>query len=352
MSIADLARSEIRRLAPYEAAQQVTDTVRLNANEAPWTSGADHFRRPLNRYPEIRPSRLRQALAARFGCAPERLLVTRGTSEAIDILIRVFCRAGVDNIVTTTPSFSMYPHYAAIQGAEVRAVPTSRDDDFRIDVESIVAACDDNSRLIFLCSPNNPTGTSVSREDIVNLLEQRGDASAVVVDEAYIEFSNEPSCVELLDRFDNLIVLRTLSKALAFAGARCGAVMGPAEVIDMVNAVQAPYAMSTPVVECVEDALQDKWLAEAEQSVATIIAERTRLMQALLGFSFVTRTWPSDANFFLAEVADVDALLERTRSDGVLIRHFSGPLGDCVRISVGTRKENDSLLESLARLEG
>jgi len=147
MTIAKLARSEIQALKPYEAAAQVDDTIRLNANEAPWTSSTDNFRRPLNRYPELRPSRLRAGLAARYGCSESQLLVTRGASEAIDLLIRVFCRAGQDNLLTTRPTFSMYRHYAEVQGAEIREFETSRDNDFSIDVDALLKNAATDPRL-------------------------------------------------------------------------------------------------------------------------------------------------------------------------------------------------------------
>lgn len=348
MTIVELARPEIRALKPYQAAAQVDDTIRLNANEAPWTSSNDRFRRPLNRYPEIRPQRLRHALATRYGCDADRLLVTRGSSEAIDLLVRIFCRAGRDNIVTSAPTFSMYRHYAEVQGAEIREVASNREQNFAIDVDALLNACDEFTRIVFLCSPNNPTGTLLPRDKLVQLLECRGSKSAIVVDEAYIEFAGEPSALELLDRFDNLIILRTLSKALAFAGARCGAVAGSRDVIDMVDAVQAPYALATPVVECVEDALQAESLHEAEKWIGTIIEERQRLMAALGKFSFVRHIWPSAANFFLVQVDGVDALLQQTKADKILLRYFGGSLSDCVRISVGTQAENKRLLQTFA----
>lgn len=350
MTIANLARAEIRALKPYEAAVQVDNTIRLNANEAPWTSSGDHFRRPLNRYPEIRPAALRDALATRYGCSGDNLLVTRGTSEAIDLLIRVFCRAGQDNIVTTTPTFSMYRHYADVQGAELREVPTTPDNDFDVDSGALLQACDESTRLIFLCSPNNPTGTLLPRETLLEILQERGQKSAVVVDEAYIEFADEASVVEILGEHENLIILRTLSKALAFAGARCGSVIGPADVITMLNAVQAPYALATPVVECVENALRAENLSEAEQWVIEVVSERKRLIDSLGELAFVRRIWPSAANFFLMEVDGADQLMRQTSSDNVLLRYFGGSLIDCVRITVGTRVENDSLLESLAKV--
>ena len=352
MTIAELARPELRALQPYEAAQQVDNTIRLNANEAPWCSSADHFRRPLNRYPEIRPGRLAQSLGEYFRCDPSRLLVTRGTSEAIDLLIRAFCREGKDNIVTTAPTFSMYGHYAIVQGASQRPVETLPKNDFAIDIDVLLAACDDQTRLVFVCSPNNPTGTLVSRPDLIELLERRGERSAIVVDEAYIEFSGEASAVELLDRYPNLLVLRTLSKALAFAGARCGAVMGPVEVIRILNAIQAPYAMSTPVVECVEDALQTEALDEARGRIAGIVEERERLMTAMSSFGFVDTVWPSAANFFLIRVTDSKTVLQRARKTGILLRDFGSSLPDCIRITVGSRSENDRLLALFAGIEG
>jgi len=352
MSIDKLARPEIRALKPYEAAVQVDDTIRLNANEAPWTSSGDHFRRPLNRYPEIRPARLRAALASRYGCPEANLSVTRGTSEAIDLLVRIFCRAGQDNLLVTSPTFSMYKHYADVQGAEVREYVTSRDNDFSIDIDALLDHCNESTRLIFVCSPNNPTGSLFPRQSLVDLLESRSGRSAIVVDEAYIEFAGKESAIALLKRYENLIILRTLSKALAFAGARCGSVIGPRSVIDMVNAVQAPYALATPVVECVENAMQTESLSEAEQWLEQVITERERITLALREFPFVKRIWPSAANFFLMQVDDASSLMARSSEDKVLLRYFGGDLSDCVRVTVGTQAENDQLLETFAKLAG
>ena len=226
MSIVKLARPEIQALHAYEAAEQVDDTIRLNANESPRRSAIGSFRRPLNRYPEVRPQGLQRALAERFGCAADELLVTRGSSEAIDLVIRTFCRAGVDSVLVTSPSFSMYRHYAEVQGARLVEVQTLAEQDFAIDIDAVLAACDDSTRLIFICSPNNPTGTTLARDELERLLQTRGNASAIVVDEAYVEFGENESVTSLLGRYDNLLVLRTLSKALGFAGARCGAVAG------------------------------------------------------------------------------------------------------------------------------
>jgi histidinol-phosphate aminotransferase len=347
MSIVSLARPEIQALHAYNAAEQVDDTIRLNANESPQISSIGSFRRPLNRYPEVRPRRLQNTLADRFGCKATELLVTRGSSEAIDLLIRTFCRATVDDILTPSPSFSMYRHYAEVQGAGVIEVATQAGNDFAIDVGEMLGAATDNTKIIFVCSPNNPTGTPLPREQLLRLLDQRLNQSAVVVDEAYIEFGSENSAVELLARYPSLLILRTLSKALGFAGARCGAVIGAPELIELLSAVQAPYALATPVVECVEDALEADQLALSENSVKHIIAERARLMTAIAEFEFVNKVWPSQANFFLIRAQDADALMAHCAERRVLLRHFAGDLSDCIRITVGGQSDNDTLLDAL-----
>jgi len=351
MSIVSLARPEIQSLHAYDAAEQVDDTIRLNANESPRRCSIGNFRRPLNRYPEVRPQSLQRALADRFGCKPDQLLVTRGSSEAIDLVIRTFCRAGQDSVLMTSPSFSMYRHYAEVQGAKLIEVPTFADRDFAIDVDAILAACDETTTVVFVCSPNNPTGTTLSRADLERLLQRRGDDSAVIVDEAYVEFGDKTSVTELLDQYDNLLVLRTLSKALGFAGARCGAVAGQAEVVRMLSAVQAPYALATPVVECVEDALQHDQLELASQTIREIVSERGRLIAAFSDYSFITKVWPSDANFLLVRVIDAELIMRRCAEEKVLLRHFGGDLSDCIRISIGSREENDRLLQALDTLK-
>lgn len=347
MSILSLVRPEVRQLRAYDAAEQVADTIRLNANESPQFSSTGNFRRPLNRYPEVRPQNLQSRMAQRFGCANNQILVTRGSSEAIDLIIRSFCRAGEDQIVTPTPAFSMYRHYATIQGAGVIEVPGLADRDFAIDVDAMIEACSESTRAVFVCSPNNPTGTPLPRADLLRLLDARKESSAIVVDEAYIEFGREHSAIELLHAYPNLLVLRTLSKALGFAGARCGAVIGAKEVIACLSAVQAPYALATPVVECVEDALDDRQLTIAAEAVSKVIAERSRLMGEIARFRFVSKVWPSDANFFLVRVDDAMALIKHCKSHRILLRYFGGDLSDCIRITVGSQADNDTLLAAL-----
>ena len=352
MSAVKLARPEIQALAPYSAADQVDDAVRLNANEVAWTRNNDSFRRPLNRYPEVRPAGLGIELAEHYGCETNSLLVTRGTSEGIDLIIRSFCRAGIDSIATPSPTFSMYRHYARVQGAGLIEIATSRDNDFALDVSAFLSACEDSTRVIFLCSPNNPTGNTIPADTLQRILQARQNQSVIVVDEAYIEFAEQPSAIDLLAKNDNLVILRTLSKALACAGARCGSVIAAPEVIQMLTAVQAPYALATPVVESVENALGPDGFAEAHSFAQEIVVQRDSLMTAIREFPFVRRVWPSKANFFLVEVENAAELLQHCAQQGILVRHFGGDLVDCLRISVGSAAENRQLLQSFAALGG
>lgn len=349
MSLMERIRPELRGLLPYSAAEQVDQTIRLNANESPFTAPTDNFRRPLNRYPRIRPETIRDRLASRFGCSDDELLVTRGSSEAIDLLFRAFCIAGKNNVVISTPTFSMYAHYAHIQNASVRDVALNPD--FQPDVDALRSAIDADTSLVFVCSPNNPTGTSSEPETIEAILAAAGPKTAVIVDEAYIEFSGRPSLASALSRHSNLIVLRTLSKALGFAGARCGAVIASPDVIGVLNAIQAPYAVSTPVIEAVEDALSEDSLAVCDANVYALVQERERVRAALEEMSFVTRIWPSDANFLLVEFDDVPKIMDTTRQSGILLRFFGGDLARCIRISIGSFDENERLLATLRRLE-
>lgn len=350
MSVLDSIRPEIRSLRPYEAAEQVDDTIRLNANEAPWSDPGNQFRRPLNRYPEVRPSLLRKLLADFYNCPEESLVVTRGTSEGIDLLIRVFCQAGEDALLTVAPTFSMYKHYAKVQGARLLEFRTSAENDFALDVDALLRTSDESVRLLFLCSPNNPTGNSLPTSDLIRLLKSLPDV-AVVVDEAYIEFSAQKSVVGLLDKFPNLIVLRTLSKALACAGARCGSVIASREIIDIVAAVQAPYALATPVVECVENALQDDGFEKSKQWAAEIVAQREELLAGVARLPFVRKVWPSDANFFLCEMQSGNDVLVHCAKHGVLLRSFDNELESCIRITVGSAPENQRLLQVLQEFE-
>jgi histidinol-phosphate aminotransferase len=356
LSVENLARPEIRNLRPYETAKQVAGLVRLNANEAPWPADGATVD-GLNRYPEIRPLELHARLAAHYGVSPDMLLATRGSSEAIDLLIRAFCRGGIDNIVISPPTFSMYRVYADIQGARTLSAPLLAQDGFAFDPACAIRTCTPDTKLVFVCSPNNPTGGLVPLSCIQELSRNRANRSLIVVDEAYAEFSEAPSAATLLsgrgsgtgDRYENLVVLRTLSKAHSLAGARCGAVIASAPLIRLLNRILAPYAMATPVIECVLSTLEPDSLERARATVQSILQERQRLARALPRCPGVVRVFPSRSNFLLVEFESLPEIERRMRASGILVRDFGheAELRNCARISIGKPRENDLLLAAL-----
>jgi len=345
MSIAELARPEIAAFEPYVTAAQRDGTLRLNANEVPRSPAGAR----LNRYPAIRPDALERDFAAILDLDPSRLLVTRGSSEGVDLLIRTFCRAYRDRILVTPPTFSMYEVYANMQGAGVTEVPLARDG-FALDVDAVLDASDDETKLVFVCSPNNPTGGSVPRAELVRLLEARADRSLVVVDEAYVEFSRHGSLVDVLDRYENLVVLRTLSKAWGLAGARCGAVAANTGVLDLLRRMLPPYALSAPATDAIREGLAPRARAIAARQVAETVAERERLAAALAALDGVDRVWPSDANFLLVRFGDLKSVERSLERERILVRGFARKpaLANCARITIGRPRDNDRLLAALA----
>ena len=351
MTIEDIARPEVRHLKAYVAAEQITGMIRLNANESPESPWADLDRSPLNRYPQVRPAELQKRMAVLYGVEPDNVLATRGSTEAIDTLIRTFCRAYADNIVVTPPTFDMYKVYADVQAIELNRVPLDPERDFAFDADAVIDAADDRSKLIFICSPNNPTGTPVRREDILKVAAARRDRSVVVVDEAYIEFADRDSMIDAIPDNDNLVVLRTLSKAFALAGARCGALVGTVDAVTMLSRVLSPYSFSTPVTERVLDAMTEDGFEKARALVRRTIAERERLSAALSSSDAVTTVWPSSSNFLFVRFADIDAVRAALRRRRILIREFASlpEYAGCARITVGTPEENDQLIAALER---
>ncbi|RMF97351.1 MAG: histidinol-phosphate transaminase [Gammaproteobacteria bacterium] len=348
-ALADLFRPEIRALKPYEAARYADGCLRLNANETPWRPAGDPTERGLNRYPEVRPERLRERLAAHYGVAREQLLVTRGSSEGIELLIRALCRAGRDGILICPPTFGMYRAYADIQGARVTEVPLRRDDGYAIDVDAILAAWRAETRLLFLCSPNNPTGNRLPTARIARLATELDGRALVVVDGAYLEFAAEDPTRALLAQHENVVVLRTLSKALGLAGTRCGALLGDAAVVELLGRLLPPYCLPTPCVEAVLAALAPAALDTARARIAELIAERDWLAGRLAELAGIRRVWPSEANFLLVESGDPAACAARAERAGILIRDFSSSplLPGGLRITVSARPDNERLLAAL-----
>jgi histidinol-phosphate aminotransferase len=349
-SVMDLLRPEIRALRPYRAAEYVGGFVRLNANENPWRPVGDTTRDGLNRYPDPHPAALAAQLAGTYGVTPAQALVTRGSSEAIDVLVRAFCRAGQDEIVICPPTFGMYEVYAQVQGAIIRRIPLRREQGYALPVAEILATWQPTTRLVFVCSPNNPTGNQFARADVVALCRGLEGRGVVVLDAAYAEFAADDPTRDLLAGFEHVVVLRTLSKALGLAGVRCGTLLATPGLVAQLGGILPPYSFPTASQEAVLAALQPAAAAEASRRRELLLAERTRVGAALARLADIRKVWPSDANFIFVESDAAAALVARARDAGLLIRDFSQdpatPGG--LRITIGAPEENDRLLAALA----
>jgi histidinol-phosphate aminotransferase len=347
--VTQLARPDIVALKAYEHAVWEPELERLHANELPWRSFADESSAGLNRYPEPQPRELVERLAALYDVAPNSVLVGRGSDEAIDLLVRGFCRAGQDSVIICPPTFGMYSVAARIQGANVITVPLKADAGFALDERAVLEKCTPDVKLVFLCSPNNPTGNLLSEDSIISLTRALEGRAVVVVDEAYIEFSGTPSLARKFNELPHLAVLRTLSKAYALAGARCGTLIADPEVVALLRKVIPPYAIAQLSMEAVLRVLDPAQLAVSKERLETIVSERGRMLAALGKLANVTRVWPSASNFVLVEFEDVPLALARSRGARLLIRDVRGypGLGRCLRITVGSPEQNNRLLEAL-----
>ncbi len=347
--VTELARPEIVALKAYEPAAWEPELERLHANELPWRSFADESSAGLNRYPEPQSQALVDRLAALYNMPPSSVIAGRGSDEAIDLLVRAFCRAGQDSILICPPTFGMYSVCARIQGANVISVPLRADAGFALDEPAVLEKCTPDVKLVFLCSPNNPTGNLLSEDAIISLTRALRGRAIVVVDEAYIEFAGTQSLARRIGDLPHLAVLRTLSKAYALAGARCGALIADPEVIALLRKVIPPYAVPQLSIEAVLKFLQPAQLAICHERLATIVSERDRILPALAKLPNVTRLWPSNSNFVLVEFEDASRALARSRRARLLIRDVRSYPGTsrCLRITVGSPEQNNRLLEAL-----
>jgi len=348
-SVLDLARPDLAAVRPYTPGEYAPGLVRLNANESPWRAPSDKTERGLNTYPPPRPDALRSVLARHYAVPDEQVLVTRGSSEAIDTLIRGFCVANKDAIVTTPPTFDMYRLYAGIQAAKVVTVPLARNGDFALPTAQIVEAISEPVKIVFLCSPNNPTGTSFARRDVETIIDAAAGRALVVIDEAYQEYSSSPGFTNVRGTWSHVVVLRTLSKFVALAGARCGAVIADPEVIAFLGNVLPPYTFPTPTIEHVLAAFTPDSLEVSKERVQLIKRERRRLAETMRNSIQVRRVFDSDANFILVETRDAEEFVRQARQAGILVRQFPGQdeLRNCVRITIGRPEDNDRLIRAI-----
>jgi histidinol-phosphate aminotransferase len=343
-----LARPEIVSLKAYSHASWDPSLERLHANELPWRAETDRSVAGLNRYPEPHPHELAARLAELYGVEANKLLPGRGSDESIDLVVRGFCRAGIDNVIICPPTFGMYSVAARIQGAEVREVPLQRDRGYALDVPGVLAACDANTRIVFLCTPNNPTGNAMDDAAIESLLVALAGKALVVVDEAYIEFSGGSSLTASLDRYPNLVVLRTLSKAFGLAGARVGSLIAHPAIVALLAKVIPPYSIPQLTIEAVIATLAPAQLAIQRERVAQIRAERVYLRAELARLPSVLKVWPSVTNFVLTDFVSPDKALAAAQAARLLIRDMRSVSPHSLRISVGTREQTDRLIRSLS----
>lgn len=359
--VLSLVRPDILALTAYSSARKESKGGRvwLDANENPETPSV--HRPLLNRYPEPQPADLVARLAALYGVAPAQVLVTRGSDEGIDLLLRTFCRAGQDAILITPPTYGMYVVAAGIQGARTVTVPLIKEKNFALDAAAVLQAVlaapkpsgeggTPEVKLVFLCSPNNPTGNLLDRAGVLSLVRSLAGRAVVVVDEAYVDFSGQPSLAAEITSNPNLVVLRTLSKAYGLAGARVGTTLADPAVIAVLQKVIAPYPVPAPVLAAALAALNPAGLTAARESVARLVAERARLATALAKLPAVKRVWPSDTNYLLIEVADSARVMAAGRAAGVVWRDRSKDAPHHIRITLGTAEENNATLEVLSRV--
>jgi len=335
-----LVRPNIAALSPYSTARDEYKGpvgIFMDANENPYGD------KGYNRYPGTAlKEEVRSKISAIKGVPVGNIFLGNGSDEAIDLCYRVFCTPGRDNAVSIAPSYGMYSVCADINDVECRMVPLN--DDFSLPVEKLLAAADDNTKLMWVCSPNNPTGNAFPREEIIRLVEEF--KGVVVVDEAYIDFSDKPGLVSLLDQYPNLIVLQTLSKACGLAGLRIGLAFASECIINIFRQVKYPYNIGTDTLSLALG-LIDK--DKIDSQVRTLVSEREMLAREISKFPFVRKVYPSDANFLLVKVDDAAGLYSRLLKTAIIVRDRSRTLlcDGCLRITVGTVEENKELMKEL-----
>ncbi|MGI9291254.1 MAG: histidinol-phosphate transaminase [Gammaproteobacteria bacterium] len=344
-NVIQLARPAIRELTPYVAANYADGLVRLNANETPWPAPGGEGS-GLNHYPPERPIELTARLADYYGVENNEILVTRGSSEAIDLLIRGFCEPGKDAVVISSPTFGMYRVYADIQGARVHDIPLRADAGYALDTSEIARNWPEDGKILFVCSPNNPTGQAFDTEQLKLLCGLLHGRALIVLDAAYAEFTENDGSIDVLSENDNVVVLRTLSKAFGLAGARCGAMLGPPGVVSMLSCIIPPYAFSTPCQEAVMACLTEDAHKRVDERCTLLRTERERVAAALKKIPGISEVYPSDANFLMVKTDDPEKLQQTAQQGGVLIRNFGWQLPGCLRITIGTPEQNDQLLNS------
>ena len=343
-SLKELTRPNVWALKPYSSARDeysgVEASVFLDANENPYNT-------PNNRYPDPLQRDLKALIAPLKGVKEENIFLGNGSDEAIDLIFRAFCRPGIDNVVAIDPTYGMYQVCAEVNDVEYRKMLL--DVYYQFKASSLLSAIDENTKALFICSPNNPTGNSLCRKEIESLLKKFD--GLVVVDEAYIDFSSSESLLKDLEQYPNLIVLQTFSKAWGCAAIRLGMAFASPEIIAIFNKIKYPYNVNRLTQEEAMKVLEQPELIKAW--VNTLLEERTRVMDEFVKLPCCVRVFPTDANFFLAKVYEATQIYNYLVSEGIIVRNRTNVAlcNDCLRITIGTKEENDALLDALRKVE-
>lgn len=335
-----LVRPNVRALVPYSCARdeyEGKEGIFLDANESPFG--------PLNRYPDPRQRELRAAVSSLKGIAEENIFLGNGSDEVIDLCYRIFCNPGTDKALIFPPTYGMYQVSAAVNDVEVIKVPL--DEYFDINIPAVTPVLEDERlKLIFICSPNNPTGNCMDPDRIEFII--RNFHGIVVLDEAYADFSGRPSFIEKISLYDNLVVMQTFSKAMGMAAARIGVAFAVPDILKYFFRMKPPYNISSLNQEAALQRLKD--IRPITVQTDTLIAERKRLAEKLEAIPVVEKVWPSDANFLLVRVKDADYIYNKLIEKNIIVRNRSREVSGCLRITAGTRSENDRLIDELNKI--
>jgi histidinol-phosphate aminotransferase len=344
MNLDNLIRENVKKMEPYSSARDEFENftqkmVYLDANENPYSNG-------FNRYPDPQQKDLKSEIAAIKDVYAENILLGNGSDEVLDLVFRAFCEPNKDNVITLPPTYGMYDVLANINAIENREILLK--DDFQPNVDGILSAVDNNTKIIFLCSPNNPTGNSFSDASILKILKNFN--GLVIIDEAYIDFSKNKSWLSELNDFPNLIIIQTLSKAFAMAGLRVGILYASKSILNVLNKIKPPYNIN---IATQENAIRKLLQGTLKPQLKKILIERKKLKNALLNYSFIEKIYPTDANFILIKVDDANKRYQQFLDNGIVVRNRSNqPLCEnCLRITIGNKEENDKVIEFLKTLK-
>lgn len=349
MAITSLIKKSIQALTPYQSARKIggNGTIWLNANEYP-VSPNFLTMDGLNRYPEPQPSRVIELYANYAGVKSDQVLVSRGGDEAIELIVRAFCEQG-ESVLYCPPTYGMYQVSSTAFDIHTKTIPLTAE--FQLDLPKIAENLE-GVKVVFVCSPNNPTGNTVAADDILALLELTKNRAVVVVDEAYIEFCAKTTFAKYLNDFDNLIIVRTLSKAFGLAGIRCGFALANSDIIQALQKIIAPYPIPVPTALIAEAALSVEGIAKMQYQVSELIKNREWLKNELSQLAIVKQVFPSQANYLLVRFENGQAVFDTLWELGIILRNQTTALNlkDCIRISIGTHDENQAVIEALKNL--